>query len=197
MKNIIIATHNIGKIKEYRDIFSRFAVNVIGLADLDIDLEIIEIGKTFEENAILKAEAVSQKIQQIVIADDTGLMVHALGDIPGLYSARFMGTDTPQVIKNQALIDGLVNKSDRSASFTCAIALAIPGKKTQVVKGVINGFIAEEIAGSKGFGYDPIFIAPQYNQTFAQLGSRIKDTISHRYLATMQLIELMKKEALI
>ncbi len=197
MKQIIIATHNANKVKEYKELFAKYGYEVLSLKDVGYTKEIEETGTTFAENAIIKADTLCKFLNKLVISDDTGLMIEALDNKPGIYSARFMGEDTPQEIKNKKIIELMKDKANRKASFTCAIALAIPNKKTQVVEGVINGEIATSLRGDVGFGYDPIFVVPSLGKTYAELGLSGKNEVSHRFLATNKLIDLMKKEGLL
>lgn len=193
---LLIATENKNKAREYARIFAPFNIEVISLSDLDPSFVIEETGKTFQENAIIKAETVAKKFNRLTIADDSGLAIKALNGFPGVYSARFMN-GCSYVDKCAEILKRLRNEKDRSASFHCAIALAIPGKETQVVEGVFAGEIATAYRGKEGFGYDPIFLAPQYNKTFAELGDEIKCRVSHRFIATEALLALMKKEGII
>ena len=139
-------------------------------------------GKTFEENAIIKAEAIRKMTNCLVLADDSGLEVDYLDKAPGIYSARFMGEDTSYRIKNKAIIDKLAGVPDekRTARFVCAIAAAFPDGKTITRRGTIEGIIGYEERGENGFGYDPIFFLPEYGKSTAELSPEEKNTISHR-----------------
>ena len=144
--------------------------------------DIVEDGKTFEENAIIKAEAIRKMTNCLVLADDSGLEVDYLDKAPGIYSARFMGEDTSYRIKNKAIIDKLAGVPDekRTARFVCAIAAAFPDGKTITRRGTIEGIIGYEERGENGFGYDPIFFLPEYGKSTAELSPEEKNTISHR-----------------
>lgn len=182
MKNIIFATSNEGKMKEIREILSDLDINLLSLKDVGINPDIDENGVTFEENAIIKARTVMELTGEIVLADDSGLEVDYLNKAPGVYSARFMGEDTSYLIKNQYIIDKLVTavEKERSARFVCVIACSFPEGEILTRRGTIEGFIAKQICGTKGFGYDPIFYVPEFQCTTAEMHSDQKNQISHR-----------------
>lgn len=179
---IIFATTNEGKMKEVRMILQDMNIEIKSLKDLDININIVEDGKTFEENAIIKAKAISNLTHEIVLADDSGLEVDYLEKAPGIYSARFLGEDTPYHIKNQYIIDklALATKDERSARFVCAIACAFPNGEVITKRGTIEGMIGYESKGENGFGYDPIFYLPEYKLTTAELSPEQKNEVSHR-----------------
>ena len=182
MKKIIFASNNEGKIKEVKQICSDMNVEIISMKEAGIELDIEENGTTFEENALIKAEAIMKVTGQITIADDSGLEVDYLGGEPGVYSARYIGHDTPYDIKNQAIIDRLkgVEEKDRTARFVCAMAAVFPDGRHFTTRGTMEGIIGYEIKGSNGFGYDPIVYLPQYQKTSAELSPEEKNKISHR-----------------
>ena len=182
MNRIIFATGNEGKMKEIRMILGDMGYEILSLKEAGIDLDIVEDGKTFEENAIIKAEAIMKHTNEIVLADDSGLEVDYLDKAPGIYSARYLGEDTPYSVKNKHIMDQLegVEEAERTARFVCAIACAIPGKETITTRATIEGHIGYEEKGSNGFGYDPIFVTPVYNCTTAELSPEQKNEISHR-----------------
>lgn len=192
MNKIIFATSNEGKMKEIRLILRDLDAEVLSMKEAGIEIDIIEDGKTFEENAIIKAKAVSAYTDAIVLADDSGLEVDYLEKQPGVYSARFMGEDTPYSIKNQAIIDKLKNAQgeERSARFVCVIAAVLPDGDVLTTMGTIEGMIAYQEEGEGGFGYDPILYLPEYKTTTAGLPIEIKNQISHRGKA----LELMKEK---
>lgn len=192
MNKIIFATSNEGKMKEIRLILRDLDAEVLSMKEAGIEIDIIEDGKTFEENAIIKAKAVSAYTDAIVLADDSGLEVDYLEKQPGVYSARFMGEDTPYSIKNQAIIDKLKNAQgeERSARFVCVIAAVLPDGDVLTTMGTIEGMIADQEEGEGGFGYDPILYLPEYKTTTAGLPIEIKNQISHRGKA----LELMKEK---
>ena len=183
MKKIIVATGNEGKMKEFRQILQGEDIVFSSLKDENLqDVEIVEDGSTFEENALIKARKISELTGQIVLADDSGLEVDALDKAPGIYSARYMGEDTSYDIKNQALLDRLEGVPDekRTARFVCAIAAVMPDGSCEVVRGTMEGIIGYEIAGENGFGYDPIFFLPECGCTSAELSPEKKNELSHR-----------------
>ena len=192
MKNrILFATGNHGKMKEIKMIFSDMDVELLSLEDAGIEIDIEENGASFEENAILKAKAIAAIRNEVVLADDSGLVIDALNGEPGIFSARYMGENTSYHIKNNNLIQRLdeKNEKDRTAHFVCAIAAVFPNGEVAVTRGSMDGVIAHEEAGENGFGYDPIFYLPEHNCTAAQLSADQKNRISHRGKA---LIEMKK-----
>lgn len=196
-KKIIIATGNEGKMNEIRQILGKEHLTFSSLKDENLlDVEIIEDGKTFEENAIIKARKICDVTGQMVIADDSGLEVDYLDKAPGVYSARYMGEDTPYSVKNQHIIDLLEGVEDekRSARFVCAMACAFPGGRTITTIGTIEGRIGYEEKGTNGFGYDPIFYVPEFGCTTSELLPEKKNEISHRGKALMAMYEELKKE---
>ena len=189
MKDIMIATGNKNKVREYKEMLEPLGYTVHDLSEIDHQ-DVEETGKTFGENALIKARSV--KCDMICVADDSGLSIDALKGQPGIHSARYLqGHD--YTYKNKMILRRMKNKTDRNAHFTCAIAL-VDGDKEVVFEGVMNGEIATEIKGSNGFGYDPIFYLPQYGKTSAQLQPEEKNAISHRGQATRQLLEYLKGE---
>ncbi len=189
MKDILIATKNKGKAKDFESIFGPLGYTVKTLDDVASHLDVEETGSTFEENAILKAEALANELNTIVIADDSGLEVDALNGEPGIYSARYAGeakSDDANIDKLLANLEG-VPAEDRTARFVCAIALAQPGKETVTYRGTCEGVIAKERRGEYGFGYDPIFFVPAQNKMMAELTPEQKSAISHRGAAIQKL----------
>ncbi len=193
MKEVVIATQNKGKAKDFESMLSPLGFKVLTLADLDPLLDIEETGLTFEENAVIKAEAVSKKYNRVVIADDSGLEIDALGGKPGVFSARYAGEEKDDVANMDKVLSELkkVSFEDRTAKFSCALAVASPGKKTMTVVGTCKGSILKEKRGTNGFGYDPIFYVPSLNKTMAELTPSEKSKISHRGHA----LELLEKLA--
>jgi XTP/dITP diphosphohydrolase len=193
MREIILATSNEGKIKEFRDILQGLDVELLSLRDVGIDIDVEENGTSFEENAIIKAETVCKSTGKIALADDSGLEVDYLNRAPGIYSARFLGEDTSYTRKNNYIIDKLkgIDFEKRSARFVCAIACAFPNGNTVTRRGIIEGYIADKMSGLNGFGYDPIFYVPQYNCTTAEMPIELKNQISHRAKALIAIRELM------
>ena len=168
--------------KEIRMILADCGYEIQSMKEAGIDIDIVEDGKTFEENAIIKAEAIRNVANCLVLADDSGLEVDYLDKAPGIYSARFMGEDTSYRIKNKAIIDKLegVPDSERTARFVCAIAAAFPDGRTITRRGTIEGIIGYEERGENGFGYDPIFFLPDRGVSTAELSPEEKNEISHR-----------------
>ncbi|HWT75254.1 MAG TPA: XTP/dITP diphosphatase [Mobilitalea sp.] len=195
MKKIIFATSNEGKMKEIREILKDLDIELLSLKDAGLNPDIEENGTTFEENAILKAKQVMEMTGEMVLADDSGLEVDYMVKAPGVYSARFMGEDTSYTIKNQYIIDRLsdAKEEERSARFVCVIACALPDGDVLTRRATIEGFIAKEICGTNGFGYDPIFYVPEYRCTTAEISSELKNEISHRGKALRAMKEEIRK----
>ncbi len=194
MKEIIFATKNKGKIKEIQAILGNDYI-VKSMEEIGIDIDVIEDGKTFEENAIKKAVEIMKVTNKIVLADDSGLEIDYLNGEPGVYSARYMGEDTPYEIKNTKILELLnnVEENKRGARFVSVIALAMPQKQPVTTKGTIEGIIGYEIKGSNGFGYDPIFYIPELKKTCAELSLEEKNKISHRGKALEQMKKILEK----
>lgn len=182
MKKIIFATGNAGKMKEIREILKDLDAEVLSMKEAGVEADIVEDGKTFEENAVIKAKTVCELTGEIALADDSGLEIDYLNKEPGIYSARYMGEDTSYRIKNANLIERLEGVPDekRTARFVCAIAAAFPDGAVKTVRGTMEGLIGYEEAGENGFGYDPIFYLPEYGCSSAELSMEEKNKISHR-----------------
>lgn len=182
MKKIIFATGNQGKMKEIREILSDLDAEVLSMKEAGIEADIVEDGKTFEENAVIKARTVCELTGEIALADDSGLEIDYLNKEPGIYSARYMGEDTSYHIKNANLIQRLEGVPDeqRTARFVCAIAAVFPDGTVKTVRAAMEGRIGYEEKGENGFGYDPIFYLPEYGCTSAELTLEQKNEISHR-----------------
>ncbi|WP_416198535.1 MAG: XTP/dITP diphosphatase [Sporanaerobacter sp.] len=192
-KKIILSTGNIHKVEEIKDILKGLPVNIYSKDDLGLgDIEVEEDGTTLEENAIKKAMAISEKVDGIVIADDTGLFVDKLGGEPGIYSSRYSGENATYEENNKKLLRKLegVALEERTATFKTVIAIVTEDKQVKTVYGECKGKIGFESKGDSGFGYDPLFIVDGYNKTFAELGEDVKNKISHRAKA----LEELKKE---
>ena len=181
-KRIIFATGNEGKMREIRMILEDLGVPVLSMKEAGISADIEENGKSFAENAAIKAKAIMEMTGEIVMADDSGLEIDYLDGAPGIYSARFMGEDTSYDIKNRALIDKLAGVPDekRTARFVCAIACALPDGQILESRGTMEGIIGYEIKGKNGFGYDPIFYFPECGCTSAEISPEKKNELSHR-----------------
>lgn len=182
MERIIFATQNEKKLVEINAILEGTGLSVISMAEAGIDIDVVEDGSTFEENALKKAKEIMEVSGAVVLADDSGLEVDYMDKAPGIYSARFAGRDTSYVIKNQMIIDKLkdAREDERTARFVCAIAVAFPNGKNHVITETFEGVIAHESSGSHGFGYDPIFFVPEYSMTSADMSKELKNEISHR-----------------
>lgn len=200
-QKIIFATGNAGKMREIRDILSDTDMEILSMKEAGIDADIVEDGTSFEENAVIKARAVADILKEheagtyrdaIVLADDSGLEIDYLNKEPGIYSARYLGEDTPYSVKSRNLIERLEGVPDekRTARFVCAIAAAMPNGEVITTYGTIEGRIDYEEKGDNGFGYDPIFYVPECGCTTAQLTEDEKNRISHRGRA----LEAMKEE---
>lgn len=195
MNRIIFATSNAGKMKEIREILKDLDVEILSMKEAGIEADIVEDGKTFEENALIKARTIRDMAGCIVLADDSGLEVDALNKEPGIYSARYMGEDTSYDLKNANIIGRLsgLTGSERSARFVCVIAAAFPDGTAETRRATIEGQIADAPAGENGFGYDPIFYVPEYKCTTAQLAAEQKNEISHRGKALRAMKEVLRQ----
>ena len=184
--------------REIRDIMADLNVELLSMKEAGIALDIVEDGKTFEENAIIKAKTIMELTGELVLADDSGLEVDYLNKEPGIYSARYMGEDTSYDIKNQAILDRLagVPKEKRTARFVCSIAAVLPDGRELVTRETMEGYIGDKIAGENGFGYDPIFGVERYGCTTAELSEEQKNEISHRGKALRAMKEKLAKENL-
>ncbi len=198
-KRIIFATTNEGKMKEIRLILQDLNIDVVSMKEAGIEIDIIEDGKTFEENAAIKAKTIMELTGDLVLADDSGLEVDAMNKEPGIYSARFLGEDTSYVIKNQYIMEQLEGKTiqQRTARFVCVIALAVPNGEVIYTRGTIEGYIGYEIKGENGFGYDPIFMVPEFKCSLAEVTSEQKNQISHRGKALKEMKDILKKKGII
>lgn len=194
MKKIIFATTNEGKMKEIRMIMNHPEIELLSLKDAGIDISIEENGKTFEENAIIKAKAIAELTGEMVLADDSGLEVDYMDKEPGVYSARYLGEDTPYSVKNQAILDRLKDAvgDERSARFVCAIAAAYPDGRVMTTRGTIEGVIGYEEKGENGFGYDPLLYVPEYGMTTGEMEPEMKNKISHRGKALEEMKKLLE-----
>lgn len=182
---IIFATGNEGKMREVRQILGDLNIPILSMKEAGVTSEPEENGSSFEENAVIKAKALADVLRSediIVMADDSGLEVDALNKEPGIYSARYLGEDTPYSVKNKSIIDRLegVPVDKRTARFVCAIAAVLPGGEVLTTRGTIEGRIGYEERGKNGFGYDPIFYLPDMSKSTAELSPQEKNAISHR-----------------
>lgn len=196
IEKVIFATGNEGKLTEVRMILEELGIQVISMKEVGVEAEAEENGSTFEENAVIKAKEIMEKTGEIVLADDSGLEVDALGGEPGIYSARYLGYDTSYRVKNQSLIDRLEGKEgeERSARFVCVIAACFPDGRVLTTKGTMEGQIGYEEKGTNGFGYDPVFYLPEYQCYSAELPLEEKNQLSHRGKALRLMKEALLKE---
>lgn len=189
MDKIIFATGNKNKMIEIRMILADLGAQILSQKEAGIEADVVEDGNSFEENALIKAEAIGEIVRNmpeyknaVVLADDSGLEIDYLNKEPGIYSARYMGEDTSYDIKNNELLRRLEGVPDekRTARFVCAVAAAFPDGTSKVLRGTMEGRIGYEIKGENGFGYDPIFFLPEFGCTSAELAPEKKNELSHR-----------------
>ncbi len=188
MIKLVVATGNKDKMREIREIFADLPLSIVSMKEIGVVSDPEETGVTFEENSLIKARAESSALAAageegfLVLADDSGLEIDALGKAPGVLSARFMGHDTSYDVKNAALLEKLkdVSEEKRTARFVCAISCILPDGTELVKRGTMEGKIGREIAGDNGFGYDPIFIPDGYTVSSASISPEEKNRISHR-----------------
>lgn len=190
---IVLATGNRGKLQEFSNLLSPLGVEIKSLADYPSVTPVSEDGETFRENAVKKAKIVAEATGEIALADDSGLEVDYLGGAPGVYSARFAGEGKDDRANNEKLLMLLEGEppNKRGARFRCVVALSTPKGQIYTAEGVCEGVIAERPAGEGGFGYDPLFMLPEYGKTFAQLDMITKNKISHRGKAFTLALEII------
>lgn len=191
-QRLVVATNNRHKAAEIKEMMKDLDFEVLSLADLEIDIDVEEVGSTYAENALIKAMALRDLTGGWILADDSGLEIDALDRAPGIYSARYLGEDTPYMIKNSMILDKLTDVEDRSARFVCSIALVFDDGSYWITVNKCEGSISEAIQGVNGFGYDPIFVPEGYSQTFGVLPSDIKNKISHRAKALQAVVQYCK-----
>ena len=201
MDTIIFATGNKNKMIEIRMILADLGYKILSQKEAGIQADVVEDGQTFEENALIKATTIADIARKmpeyknaVVLADDSGLEIDALNKEPGVYSARYLGHDTSYEIKNRNLIERVSGQADRTCRFVCAIALARPGRPTEVFEGTVEGTVAFQPAGGQGFGYDPIFYYPPLGKTLAEASEEEKNQVSHRGQAMRLLMEYLHHE---
>jgi XTP/dITP diphosphohydrolase len=192
MLEILIATNNLGKVKEIKDILDCCQIKILTMKGFPHLPKIEEDGKNYQENAFKKARKISEYTGKICLADDSGLEIDYLKGKPGIYSSRWGNSDEDRINKVLKLLENVpINK--RCAKFVCAVVLVFPDGKTYMVKEECKGIIGFQPKGKSGFGYDPIFLLPEYNKTFAELGDRAKNQISHRGKAMRRMIDIIKE----
>ncbi len=184
---LVIASHNLGKVREIRELLSPFGADAVSGRDLGLD-EPEETGATFRENAEIKARAAASASGLPAVADDSGLVVPALGGEPGIHSARWGGSDKDFALAMAKVEGALAGKSDRRAHFVCALALCWPDGHCETFEGTVHGHLVWPPRGDRGFGYDPMFVADGYDRTFGEIDPREKDRISHRAAAFRKLV---------
>ncbi len=204
MQTIIFATGNENKMKEIRMILGDCGAQIRSMKEAGVKADVDENGASFEENAVIKAREIAKAVhaglpEAIVMADDSGLEIDALGKEPGIYSARYMGEETPYSVKNRALIERLDGIADerRTARFVCVIAAVFPDGTCITTRGVMEGRIGYEERGENGFGYDPIFVLPGYGCTTAELAPEVKNAESHRGRALRAMRRELVKRAVL
>ncbi len=194
MRTLLLATSNLHKLEEFRAIFSDLPLRLLSLRDLQLAIDVEEIGTTYAENAELKARAYAQVSNMSTLADDSGLEIDALGGAPGVQSARYLGSEISYEERFRVILEQLkgLPLDRRSARFRCVIALVEPLGNIRMVEGVVEGVIAEGPRGTNGFGYDPIFSLPELGKTFAELEPEHKNRISHRARAAQSARKLLE-----
>lgn len=195
MANVIIATKNQGKSQEFSQMFKPLGYRVLTLNDFPEMPAVEEDGTSFYENAFIKASKIAKMLQQVVIADDSGLEVDALNGAPGIYSARYSGANATDASNREKLLEVLKEVPDkqRQAHFICALVIVDPlGKVIKSYEGRVDGFITHEPRGANGFGYDSLFYLPEFEQTTAEMSPEAKDKISHRGQCMQQLAQDIK-----
>ncbi|MFA6686963.1 MAG: XTP/dITP diphosphatase [Desulfuromonas sp.] len=195
MLSLVVATTNQGKLREIAAVLHDADVEIVGLDSHPEWIPAVEDGLTFAQNARKKAESIARQSGQLCLADDSGLVVAALGDRPGIYSARFAHAEATDAENNRYLLECLqgVPVSERSAAFVCVMALCAPDGECYLFEGELRGTILLEPEGSGGFGYDPLFWLPQQQKTLAQLSMKEKNSISHRGAALAQVVEFLQQ----
>lgn len=195
MRELVVATKNKGKLREIKELLAGVNVIITSLADYPGAPEIIEDGATFQENALKKAVTIAAYTNQLTMGEDSGLEVEALGNAPGIYSARFSGENATDDMNNRKLMEELkgVPLEKRAARYRCSIALVDDEETIGMVEGECPGVIATEARGTNGFGYDPYFLIPKYNKTFGELDPSVKAKMSHRAHALQALRQTLKE----
>jgi len=196
MPELLLATNNRGKIREYAELLSGCGYQLVTPAEKGIDIEVAETGETFADNAVLKARALAAASGLLTLADDSGLEVDALGGAPGVHSARYAGDNASDAERIALLLKNLVGVpvDRRAARFRCVIAIANPAGNVRMAEGSIEGIIAFTPKGSNGFGYDPVFLLPDIGKTMAELPPGEKNRLSHRACAARAACDLLKRD---
>lgn len=186
-QEIVIATNNKNKVREYREIFKEYPLVFYSLDDLNLQIDPDETGSSYEENALIKARECAKYVSLPIIADDSGLEISAFDNNPGIYSARYSKTFVSQKEANLQIVKELEGETNRQAKFVCVIVLYVSKNKCLVFRGETNGKIVEKLEGNNGFGYDPIFLEDDTNKTYAAMSKDEKNKVSHRAKASKKL----------
>lgn len=192
IKELVVASNNQNKIKEIKELLADLNIIVYSLKDLNIDIDVEETGSTFEDNALLKAQAIYDLINKPVLSDDSGLEVLALDNEPGIYSARYAGPKKDDNDNIDKVLSLLENETNRQAQFVCAMCL-VSNQGSKCIRGISKGSILKQREGSNGFGYDPIFYSDALNKSFGLATPEEKNKVSHRHDALMQIVEYLKE----
>jgi len=189
---IIFATKNQGKLREVKEILQGYTV--LGMEEVGVDIDVIEDGTTFEENALKKAVQIMEATGKIVLSDDSGMEIDYLNNEPGVDSANYMGRETPYVQRNAVILDMLkgVPEDERGARYVAVIAAAFPDGNTITTKGIMHGRIGHEQRGENGFGYDPVFYPMGIEKSVAEMSQEDKNAISHRGIALREMVERLR-----
>ena len=195
---IVAATNNQGKVKEIKAILGDLGFEVVSQGELGLDLDVDETGTTFEENALLNAQAAATAFGMCALADDSGLCVDALDGAPGVYSARYAGEGATDAMLIEKLLKVMkdVPKEKRAAQFVSAVAFVTPDGEKFTARGSVEGFITEAPSGNGGFGYDPVFFSTELQKTYADMSDEEKNRVSHRYRALMELRKILSSQYL-
>jgi XTP/dITP diphosphohydrolase len=193
---MIIATTNEDKMREFRDFFAPYNITLYSLKDVNLDISIPETGQTFLDNAMIKARIVSKYVNKTVLADDSGLQIEALGEFPGTKSARFMAGSSYKD-KMEAILRMMNNHHNRKAQFSCTLVMMNPNGEYRIFIGTASGKITEQIIGENGFGYDPIFLCDELNKSFGEASGEEKAKYSHRGKAVNKAITCLVQRSLI
>lgn len=194
IEEVVLATRNKGKVKEFAGLLESVVENVISLDDLESPPEVVEDGETFTENALKKARTIARYSGKPTLADDSGLAVEALGGRPGVYSARYSGEDATDKTNIDKLLRELGSEANRRAKFVCVLGLVFPDGEEIIAEGQCPGEITSEPRGEGGFGYDPVFYLPDRGKTMAEVSPEVKNSISHRASAVERLKEILGRD---
>lgn len=193
---LLVATHNMGKLAELRELLRGVPYELVSLSDVGIELDVEETGSTLEENAELKATTYARLAGMRTLADDSGLEVDALGGAPGVHSARYAGPDATDADRIAKMLANLASHPQPwTARFRCVIAIVAPDGEVELHEGACEGVIISEPRGDNGFGYDPAFLFPEHNRTMAELSDAEKNAVSHRGIAVRKAVEALRIDA--